>query len=70
MTAARRDKLRKADLQKAKKELDSIGNSLEMAYLMFDQTSDPALMDACIYEINALRTRYDHAIKSIKSLFL
>ena len=63
-------KRRQAELKKAEAELGSIQTELGDAYRLFNATSDPALLDACIYEINALHSRYDHALKGIKSLLL
>lgn len=47
-------------------EIADIRSSLEGAYSSFNTISDPLLMEACIFEINALRARYDHALKSAK----
>lgn len=63
-------KRRQAEIKKAETELDGIRTELGEAYRLFNATADPALLDACIYEINALHSRYDHALKGIKSLFL
>ena len=59
-----------AEVRKAQGELKKIRLGLEEAYAHFHETNDPALMDAYIYEINALQARYDHAVRSLKSLFL
>jgi len=47
-------------------EISNIRDSLENAYSSFDSISDPLLMDACIFEINSLRARYNHALRSAK----
>ena len=59
-----------AEVKKAQNELKKIRMGLEEAYAHFNETADPALMDAYIFEINSLQARYDHAIRSLKSLFL
>ena len=64
-------KLRRAhhsELQRARARLGEIRDALDTAYLCFNDSADPELTDACIYEINALRTRYDHVIRHIKSI--
>lgn len=58
----------KAELQKATAELLGIRRDLEQAYSRFDQLCDPFLMDACIFEINALRAKYNCAVHDLKQL--
>ena len=41
---------------------------LEQAYNEFDNVTDPLLMEACIYEINALRAKYNCAVHDLKNL--
>ena len=50
-------------------ELSSIKSELNCAYQSFDNAVDPDLIDACIYEINALNTRYSSALQRLKSDF-
>ena len=38
------------------------------AYNEFDNITDPLLMEACIYEINALRAKYNCAVHDLKNL--
>ena len=40
----------------------------EQAYNEFDNVTDPLLMEACIYEINALRAKYNCAVHDLKNL--
>ena len=64
-------KMRKAhrnELLRARGRLEEIRAELDKAYLCFNDSVDPELTDACIYEINALRTRYDHVLRHIKSI--
>ena len=56
-------KMQKDEYQKAVEELDD-------AYTRFDSITDPYIMDACIFEISALKSRYDCAVRNIKSLYL
>lgn len=68
--ASRERKRQSAEIQKATDELLTIRSDLDRAYELFNSTSDPVLVDASIYEINALRSRYNYKLKGIKSLFL
>lgn len=71
MFAKRREaKARKAELGRANSELNQIRYDLNRAWSTFNHTSDPALTEACIFEINALRARYDHVLKGVRSYFL
>ena len=71
MFAKRREaKARKAELSRANYELKEIRSDLNRAWSIFNNTTDPALTEACIFEINALRARYDHVLKGVRSYFL
>lgn len=59
----------KMEQRRVEKELLEIKGSLDEAYRLFDQSLDPALTEAYIYEINALKARYDHLFRSAKTLF-
>ncbi len=68
---SREKKLRKrrsAELKKAAEEVRSIRVELEQAVNVFDHMIDPHRMDACIYEINALRARYNCAVRELRQL--
>ena len=41
---------------------------LSQAYAQFDLHSDPDLVDACVYQINALRSRYCYLVRQVKRL--
>ncbi|MGI5936850.1 MAG: DUF2508 family protein [Oscillospiraceae bacterium] len=59
-------KLQRAELRRATEEIIGIRTSLAAAYSCFNNTSDPELTEAYIYEINALRARYDYALRRLK----
>lgn len=63
-------KMQKAEYQKALEELGAIRISLGDAYVRFNSITDPFIMDACIFEISALKSRYDCAVRNVKSLYL
>ena len=41
---------------------------LNQAYAQFNLHSDPDLVEACVYEINALRSRYSYLVRQVKRL--
>ena len=41
---------------------------LNCAYSQFNTYSDPDLVEACVYEINALRSRYAYYVRQVKQL--
>lgn len=54
---------REAELRR---ELDETTQALHSAYEKFDYVSEPEMVDACIYEINALKSRYSYLLRCIK----
>lgn len=66
----REKKQREAELRAAGSELFGIRCELTDAYRNFDSLSDPDLMDACIFEINALRARYSCILKQTRTRFM
>ena len=43
-------------------------DQLNYAYAQFNLYSDPDLVDACVYEINALQSRYSYYVRQVKRL--
>ncbi len=43
-------------------------SQLNYAYAQFNAHSDPDLVDACVYEINALQSRYSYYVRQVKQL--
>lgn len=64
---AKKRRSAKSELSRANKELHTIQNSLDQAYYNFNNNLDAGLTEAYIYEINALRARYDHTLRMIKT---
>jgi len=62
-------KVRKKELTHAANEIGSIRSSLNDAYSHFNNTTDPDALDACIFEINALRSRYNTALKHYRERY-
>lgn len=61
-------KQKKAELKQRMDELSSIRSQLQCAYSAFNNLTDPSITDACIFEISALKSRYNYAIKNIRDL--
>lgn len=41
---------------------------LNQAYRSFNSYSDPDLIESCVYEINALQSRYSYLVRRVKDL--
>ena len=67
---SREAKARKAEVKKAVEELDSIRCQLGESYVKFNNVTDPSALDTCIYEISALKAKYNYAVRNLKSYFL
>lgn len=48
-------------------ELSDTRFALAQAYVRFDNTVEPELVDACIYEVNALQARYGYLLRQVKA---
>ena len=62
----RRDMARNSELQELFDELTDKRTALEDAYMRFNTTTEPELVDACVYEINAAQSRYNYTFRLIK----
>ena len=62
------EKRLKAEYKRRLNEVNDIRLQLRRAYAAFDNTTDCDMMDACIYEINALKSRYNSAVVNVKNL--
>lgn len=58
-----------AEYKKRYSEMAEIRSKLQNAYAAFDNTTDCGIMDACIYEICALKSRYNNAVCNIRNLY-
>ena len=65
----RSEKVRRAELLRYSGEIGTIRENLSEAYSQFNNTSDPDALDACIFEISALRSRYNTALKHYRDKF-
>lgn len=68
-TNKRRERARKVELNRYACEIGSIRESLNDAYTQFNSTADPDALDACIFEISALRSRYNTALKHYRQWY-
>lgn len=53
-------------LRELERELQTTTQALKEAYTRFDYVCDSELIDACIYEINALKARGNYLLRRIK----
>ncbi len=53
-------------MQELFNELNVLRSALDDAYMRFNTTTEPELVEACVYEINAAESRYNHQIRVIK----
>ncbi len=61
-------RMQRAEIRRVTDEMRGIRRDLEQAYSRFDNLADPMQMDACIFEINALRAKYNCAVHDLKQL--
>ena len=47
-------------------EVWNLHNELDELYSRFDLVTDADQVDACIYEMNALISKYDYAVRCLK----
>ena len=47
-------------------DLEQTKGDLARAYNRFDYTVEPELVEACVYEISAIQSRYSYLMRKIK----
>lgn len=47
-------------------QVQSLHDQLSEVYSRFDRITDPGQVDACIFEMNAILSKYDYAVRSLK----
>ena len=62
----RRAAARDNSMQELLGELSSLRDALTAAYTRFNAATEPELVDACVYEINAAQSRYNYQLRLIK----
>lgn len=69
MASKRKERRRlRTEQKRMTTEMQTIRRELEQSYLRFDELRDPMQLDACIYEINALRAKYSCAVHALRAL--
>lgn len=53
-------------ISELRQELRQTGCALQRAYDKFNFVTEPDLIEASIYDINALRSRYDYLLRRLK----
>ena len=64
----RTDQAREAERRQLVEEMRATRAQLNHAYAQFNLYSDPDRVDACVYEINALQSRYSYFVRQVKQL--
>lgn len=69
MSKAKKElKRRQAEYNRRINELNDIRAQLQCAYSAFDYVTDKDMLDACIFEISALKSRYNCAVINIRNM--
>ncbi|MBQ3532711.1 MAG: DUF2508 family protein [Oscillospiraceae bacterium] len=55
-------------LRELQQELQDTARELKNAYEKFNYVSEAELVEACIYEISALKARYSYLLRRVKEL--
>ena len=53
--------------EELRQEMYDVGQALKEAYDRFNWADDPDLIEACIFEINACKARYNYLLRRIKA---
>ncbi len=70
MSSSKRDERRRQyEAELTANQIADLRSSLDEAYSHFNRTTDPGALDACIFEINALRARYNNALRHYRQQF-
>ena len=63
---SRAKRVERAELSALVDELSVVNRKLTQAYMTFNTITEPALVDSCVYEINAQLAKYDYLIRRVK----
>lgn len=58
---------KRRELDNLQSEVLGLRTDLDELYSRFDRLTDPIQLDACIFEMNALMSKYDYAVKCLKA---
>lgn len=64
----KQSKAYKTEYRRRLQEISEIRSQLHNAYSAFNSVTDPDMTDACIFEISALKSRYNYAVSRIKNM--
>lgn len=69
MASKRKERRRlKAERSRMQKEMHSIRRELEQCYRRYNELCDPMQLDACIFEMNALRAKYSCVVHDLRAI--
>lgn len=58
---------KRKELANLQAEVLGLRTDLDELYTRFDMLTDTTQLDACIFEMNALMSKYDYAVKCLKA---
>ena len=58
---------REREQLRIRRELRAAQEELSSAYREFDEATDPDLIACCIYQINAVKARYNYLLRAFKA---
>ena len=59
---------REAEWKQLQECLERVRQELNQAYTAFNMADDADLVESCVFEINALKARYNYLLKQVKWL--
>ena len=59
----------KAEYEKTLAELADVRSLIDATYCRFNAVNDSAMLEACIYELSALQSKYNCAVRAVKSFY-
>ena len=62
----RRTRQTTEEVSALKRELSSTRAALSQAYSRFNYTVEPELVDACVYEIRSIESRYSYLLRALR----
>lgn len=70
MSSSKKEQRKRAyELEHTAQEISELRANLSEAYSHFNHTTEPGAVDACVFEINALRARYNTALKHYRDRY-
>ncbi len=62
----KKDEAFERQMQELVEDIERTKGDLARAYNRFDYTVEPELVEACVYEISAIQSRYSYLMRKVK----